>query len=173
MERKVEVVGAKKEWKDQFKQMKEQLDAVFTDELIAIHHIGSTAIEGIYAKPILDILVVVNDIEKVAHYQPAMQRLGYECLGENGISKRRFFIKGATYRSHHVHVFQKGNPEIERHLNFRDYLNHHSKEAQEYSQLKVKLAKKFPYDIQSYIEGKDAFIKEIDRKSISWKREDL
>ncbi|MBO0438821.1 GrpB family protein [Candidatus Enterococcus ikei] len=171
MTRKVEVVDAKKDWKNQFKHEEKQLESIFTNEMVAIYHIGSTAIEGIKAKPVIDIMMVVLDIEKVDNYNHAMEQLGYNCLGENGMFKRRFFIKGGDQRSHHIHVFQIGNPEIDRHLAFRDFLNNHREDAEAYSRLKSKLAEQFPYDIQAYIDGKDAFIKAIDRKAIVWKKE--
>jgi GrpB-like predicted nucleotidyltransferase (UPF0157 family) len=99
-----------------------------------------------------------------------MMRLGYQPKGEFGIPGRRFFIKGNdSARTHHVHVFQTGDPEVERHLGFRDYMIAHPQEAQAYHRLKEELAQKFPEDIESYIEGKDGFIKEMNRKAKAWR----
>lgn len=97
-----------------------------------------------------------------------MERIGYEAKGEFGITGRRFFIKGGDKRTHHVHVFEKGDKEIARHLAFRDYMLAHPKEAQQYSQLKQTLAQKHLLDIQQYIEGKNDYLQKIDEKAKNW-----
>ena len=98
-----------------------------------------------------------------------MERLGYEGLGENGISSRRFFLKrnkNTQKRTHHVHIFdQSAYGQIERHLDFRDYLRENPKEARNYEVLKEKLAQRYPENRDKYTEGKEAFIKEIERKA--------
>jgi GrpB-like predicted nucleotidyltransferase (UPF0157 family) len=97
-----------------------------------------------------------------------MKKLGYIPRGENGIPGRRYFLKGLYDRTHHVHIFQTGNPEIKRHLNFRNYMIAHLEDAAAYSELKRNLADKFRFDIEGYINGKDAFIKEMDRRAEEW-----
>jgi len=164
----IEVVPHHEKWQEMFVEESKKLRDIFRNEIINIYHIGSTAIKDIYAKPIIDILVEVRDIEEIDNYNEKMIQLGYEVKGENGIPNRRFFCKGGDQRTHHVHIFQQGNPEITRHLAFRDYLNHHPEEAQKYSNLKRALASKYKYDIESYIKGKDSFIKEIDGKAKKW-----
>lgn len=166
--RKVEVVPTKIAWSKLFEQEKEVLQSIFTDELLEIHHIGSTAIKNIHAKPIIDIMLVVAQVDRVDVHNRAMEQAGYECLGENGILNRRFFTKGGHKRTHHVHIFQEGNMEIKRHLAFRDYMNAHPKDAQEYGKLKVTLADQFPYNIQAYSNGKNEFISKIDKKATAW-----
>ena len=166
MIRKVIVVPHNPNWPELFKAEAGRLAAVLGRELVATHHIGSTAIPGIKAKPILDFLIEVNNIERVDGLNDDMVELGYVPRGEYGIPRRRFFTKDAgNTRTHHLHVFQTGNSEIERHLNFRDYMRAHPAEAQAYNRLKETLARKFPEDIEGYIRGKDAFIKEIDRRA--------
>ena len=88
--------------------------------VVALHHIGSTSIPGIFAKPIIDILLEVSDLEKLDKQSHALVALGYERLGEFGIVGRRYFRKNSAsgIRTHHVHAFQTGNAEIERHLAF-------------------------------------------------------
>lgn len=132
--------------------------------MVAIEHIGSTAIPGIKAKPIIDILLVVRDIERVDAKNNAMQNLGYEALGEYGIPGRRYFRKRKGEEdTHHVHTFQEGNPEVQRHVLFRDYLRAHADEAQAYTRLKERLAEQFQHDIDVYTEGKSGFIQRIDQ----------
>lgn len=169
--RKVEVVPHRDEWSELFLEESKKIKEVYGDEIIHIYHIGSTSIPAIHAKPVIDLMVEVADIERIDGYNEQMKQLNYEALGENGIPNRRFFMKGDDNRTHHVHIFEKGDAEIERHLAFRDYMMAHPEEAQSYSQLKKRLAKRFPENMDEYIEGKDSFIKTIDRKAAEWRKE--
>ena len=128
--------------------------------------IVSTAIPQIHAKPIIDMLVEVKDITNVDTHSSEMEALGYQALGEFGISGRRYFRKA---RTHHIHSFEVGSPQIERHLAFRDYMIAHTEAAQEYSELKRKIAKKYPDNIQGYMDEKDGFIKAMDLKAAKWR----
>lgn len=168
--RKVEVVPHNPKWRDAFAQEKQQIWQVFGDNVVAIHHIGSTAIPNIYAKPIIDLLVEVKAIAKIDRCNPSMAALGYEAMGEFGIPGRRFFRKNdaAGVRTHHVHTFEVGEPEVEKHLAFRDYMIAHLEDAQQYSELKRELARKYPYDISSYMDGKHEFIQQMNEKAAKW-----
>lgn len=166
--RKVEVIAYSEDWKKKFEEEAKQLQAIFGPEIIAIHHIGSTSVQALYAKPIIDIMPVVRDITKINTYNHAMLAIGYEPKGENGLPGRRYFQKGGDNRTHHVHMYESGNPEIQRHLAFRDYLRVYHDDAKEYGDLKKALAKKFPYDVESYINGKDQLAMEIEQKAIRW-----
>ncbi|MFX1570734.1 MAG: GrpB family protein [Promethearchaeota archaeon] len=170
MVRRIEVVPHDSNWKKKFNGEAEIIKSIFNEEIIAIHHIGSTAIPEISAKPIIDILIEVHNIYKIDGYNINMSEQGYIPKGEYGILGRRFFIKGSEeFRTFHVHIFEKENPEIKRLLNFRDYIIAHPKEAQNYSRLKEKLAREHPKDVNGYIDGKDAFIKSIDENAKDWK----
>lgn len=169
--RKVEVCPYNKEWSGQFTEEAKKITRIFQDEIGDIHHIGSTSVPGLKAKPIIDIMPVVKDIELADQYNQEMQTLGYEPKGENGIPGRRFFKKGGDQRTHHVHIFQEGSYHIKRHLAFRDYLREHADEKQKYGELKESLAKQFPYDMESYINGKESLVKEIEAKALDWNKE--
>jgi GrpB-like predicted nucleotidyltransferase (UPF0157 family) len=173
MIRKVEVVPHNPHWHREFQNESAQVIVALGDNVIAIDHIGSTAIPAIYAKPIIDILVSVADVAKVDDRNASMQVLGYEIMGEYGITGRRFFRKDneSGIRTHHVHVFTVGSAQINRHLAFRDYMRVHPEEAQQYSDLKQRLAKQFPDDIEGYMDGKDEFIKAIDQKAAVWQHQ--
>ncbi|WP_349632618.1 GrpB family protein [Peribacillus simplex] len=106
--RKVEIVPYKKEWSKLFHEECQKLQEIFGHELINLYHIGSTAIPTIHAKPIIDILAVVKDVECVADFNKEMEEIGYDARWENGIAGRRFFRKGGDERTHHIHMFQKG-----------------------------------------------------------------
>jgi GrpB-like predicted nucleotidyltransferase (UPF0157 family) len=162
MKRIVELVLHNPEWMVEYEKEAAVLTAVFQPILLAIHHIGSTAVPGILAKPIIDVLAEVGEITAVDAYNPAMAAMGYIAKGENGIPGRRYFRKGSdSHHTHHVHVFQTGHPEITRHLNFRDYLIAHPETAQAYSKLKMQLAQKYREEPALYTNAKTAFIQRV------------
>jgi GrpB-like predicted nucleotidyltransferase (UPF0157 family) len=173
MTRKVEVVPHNPDWRSLFEIESNQIAIALGENVIAIHHIGSTSIETIYAKPIIDILVEVSSIDKVDEQNSSMQLLGYQCMGEFGIKDRRFFLKDNQdgIRTYHIHIFEVGSVHIARHLTFRDYLNIHIEDALAYSLLKRSLAEKYPHDIESYMDGKQDFIREIDCEAVEWRRQ--
>lgn len=166
--RKIEVKEFSKKWATDFQQESKSLNDIFKEEIVEIHHIGSTSIEGLSAKPIIDIMPIVRDIQRVDVYNEQMIQLGYTPKGENGLPGRRYFQKGGDNRTHHVHIYEQGNPEIMRHLVFRDYLKSHPVVAKKYGELKSMLAKKFPYDVESYIAGKDKFVQAVEEKAKRW-----
>lgn len=169
MSRTIEVVPHDPAWDALFQAERDALRQAFEGEALAIHHIGSTSIPGIKAKPVIDILVEVRDIDRVEDHDEAMTALGYEPKGELGIPGRRFYIKGGEeHRSHHVHVFECGHPEIARHRDFCAYLRAHPEMAARYSALKEDLAREFKQDLDRYTEGKTGLIREIDRKARLW-----
>jgi GrpB-like predicted nucleotidyltransferase (UPF0157 family) len=170
MARKVEVTSYNPQWKDQFQREKERLDKVFHGSNAVIHHIGSTSVEGLAAKPIIDFLIVVPDIGIADDKTEELENLGYVGKGENGIPDRRYFFleddKGE--RLYHVHIFQTGSEHINRHLVFRDYLRTFKDEAEKYGDLKSELASKHPADIDAYIEGKNRFVQELEKRAMEW-----
>lgn len=161
---KIDVVAHDPAWAELFEVEAERIKQALGDNCLEIHHIGSTSIPGLCAKPVIDILPVVMNIQEVDKATKAMESLGYEAKGENGIAFRRYFQKGKNFRTHNVHVYQKGDPEINRYLKFRDWMISHPSDAQCYGKLKQELAKKFPNDILKYCNGKDAFVASIDSK---------
>ncbi|WP_026477935.1 GrpB family protein [Alkaliphilus transvaalensis] len=167
--RKVEILPYNKEWPVLYRQEVDNLKTIIENLAIDFHHIGSTAIVGIQAKPIIDIMVEVSNIDAIDMLKDKFINLGYVMMGEYGIPNRRFIIKGDLLnRSHHIHIFLQGDKEVGRHLNFRDYLNAHPHVAQEYSNLKLKLVDEFPDNMEGYIAGKNALIKEIDKRAEVW-----
>ena len=161
------------QWPDIFEVEANRLREVFGEELIAVHHIGSTSVPGLKAKPIIDIMPVVRDIKVVDEFNDKMMGLAYEPVGECGIPGRRYFRKGEEVRTHQIHIFQINSRDIERHLAFRDFLRQHAYEAKKYGELKVKLADHFPNDIEAYMDGKDDFIKNLEQTAIKWHGEIL
>ncbi|WP_214480140.1 GrpB family protein [Bacillus sp. SM2101] len=166
--RKVEVHRYNSDWSRQFDLEKQALMHIYQTLAASYHHIGSTSIPNMSAKPIIDIMIEVDDLGLVDSLNGLMENIGYEARGENGVEDRRYFQKGGNHRTHHVHVFPTGHPQVLRHIIFRGYLINHSDEAMEYATLKERLATQYANDIASYIAEKDAFIKEIDRKAAKW-----
>lgn len=169
--RKVEVILHDPKWQEAFEAESKHIVDALGKNVVVIHHIGSTAIPGIYAKPIIDLLVEVKDIIEVDEQSSAMASLGYEVMGEFEIPGRRYFRKDNQegVRTHHVHAFEVGSEQVERHLTFRDYMIAHPEDAQRYSELKRYLAREHPTSINSYMDGKDEFIKEMDKKAAQWR----
>ena len=100
-----------------------------------------------------------------------MESLGYEVMGEYGIPGRRYFRKDNRegIRTHNIHAFEAGSAEVERHVAFRDYMIAHPADACRYSELKRKLAEEHPQSMDGYMDGKDGFIKEMDRRAAQWR----
>ncbi len=143
---------------------------ILGENCAAVYHIGSTAVPGLAAKPIIDILPVVRDITAVDAVNPQFAAAGYEAMGEYGIPGRRYFRKGwGDGETVHVHVFGQGSAgEIRRHLAVRDFLRTHPADAAAYGKLKIRLARQFEWDIGAYCDGKDAFVKDLECRATAW-----
>ncbi|MCA1321687.1 GrpB family protein [Bacillus tianshenii] len=170
MTRKYFVVDHNPLWMEQFQTEKTLLKEIFGRSAVNIHHIGSTAIPSIKAKPIIDILIEVTSLSEVDMLNPELGKLGYEAKGENGIAERRYFQKGGIKRSHHLHCFLSDHPEVKRHLNFRDYLIANPEKAMEYSGLKHRLSVENDGDREAYLKGKEPLIKQFDKEAEIWFR---
>ena len=171
--RKVELVPHDPLWSSQFATESEKISAILGDHCRGIFHIGSTAIPNIYAKPIIDILVLVDDLSIIDSFDTQFETLAYHCMGEYGIPGRRYYWKGQQPRSHHIHLFEQHDPEAIRHLGFKDHLLTHPDAAQGYSWIKRCLAKQFADDIEAYINGKASFIQMIDYRAGTAKPQQL
>ncbi|ALZ60110.1 MULTISPECIES: GrpB family protein [Bacillus] len=171
--RKIVVVPHENHWSEKFQMEAKRLKSAMP-ETVKIYHIGSTSVPGLAAKPIIDMIMEVENIERVDGWNERFIELGYIVKGENGISRRRYFIHGTEEkRSYHLHVFEKGNPEIVRHLAFRDYMMAHCEEAEAYATLKKELAEKYTYDGELYTEGKNEFVRNVDEKAKEWRKNNV
>lgn len=172
MARKVEVTAYNPAWPAMFKGESKLLKSALGRNCMEIFHIGSTAVPGMMAKPIIDILVSVKDLSKVDDAADKMADLGYEALGENGIPGRRFFRKGGEQPTHHVHIFENDDQaQIQRHLAVVEYLCAHERRREEYSELKMYLAEAYPEDINGYMEGKDYFVSQLEQEALNSREE--
>lgn len=128
----------------------------------AIHHIGSTAVPGLAAKPVIDILMEVSSLDALDTLSEKMIGIGYVRRGELGILGRRYFSKGDEDRTHHLHAFASNDTNLVRHLAFRDYLRANPMIAKEYGELKKGVAETCENDLGRYCDGKDAYVKRIE-----------
>lgn len=167
----VRVVSHDPNWPARFEIERGRIAGALGDIVAALHHIGSTAVPGIPAKPIIDILLEVSDLGELDRRAPRMESLGYEVKGEFGIPGRRYFRRDDEHRvrTHQVHAFGLGSEDAVRHLAFRDYMIAHPQIAQSYGGLKQQLAERFPGDIEAYMDGKDRFVKEHQAKALFWR----
>lgn len=160
--RTITVVAYQDNWPALFEREKALLSKVLVPKnLVAIHHIGSTSVKGLAAKPVIDILIEVNNIENIAQHNDALASMGFIAKGENGISGRRYFQKGGNKRSHHLHIFERGNQHVINHLRFRNYLRSNAQAAQEYSKIKKQAALACENDPVIYMQLKGSFISQV------------
>ena len=168
-QREVELVPHNPDWSHQADEEAQRILSGLSFPIIGIYHIGSTSVAGIKAKPILDFVIEVEDLEDVIQAVPEFKTIGYTSKGEFGIPGRQFFTMDTDgYRTHHLHVFEKGHPDIERHTVFRDFLRANPNAAREYEKLKEKLAKRFPKQSGNYTEAKSDFILSMDEVARYW-----
>jgi GrpB-like predicted nucleotidyltransferase (UPF0157 family) len=168
-QREVELVPHNPEWEKLANQEVRNIQDCLSIPIIGIYHIGSTSVPDIKAKPILDFVMEVKDIEKLIQEAHKLEGIGYVSRGEYGIPGRQFFTKDTNgERTHHLHVFQQGHPDIERHLVFRDYLRANPEAAREYEILKEQLAERFPDQSNKYTEAKSNFILSMDEVARYW-----
>jgi len=146
-----------------------EIKKILGENCSAIYHIGSTSVPGLAAKPIIDIMPVVHDLQAVDRVSAVWEEIGYEYMGEFGIPGRRYLRKGGDERTHQVHIFAENNShDIARHLAVRDYLRVHRDVCVRYAALKKALAKKYPYDIDGYCCGKEKFVQQSERDALAW-----
>ncbi|MEL6592256.1 MAG: GrpB family protein [Bacteroidota bacterium] len=148
-------------WKEAFEAEKQRLELALTDSVISIEHIGSTAIPGLLAKPVIDIGIGLSNYEAGFACVAALEELGYLYKGENGIAERHYFRTNSEIVLHHLHMFPDGHPKLRDHLLFRDYLLAHPEELQAYQALKLILQQENSGNRQTYTEGKHDFITRI------------
>ena len=160
--RTIEVVEYNPLWPKRFESERDLLHRTLRDVAVEIHHIGSTAVPGLAAKPIIDILIEVTDLSALDSLDGEMEAIGYEPKGEFGIPGRRYFRKGGDERTHHIHAFAQGDFNVTRHVAFRDYLRANPDVAREYGELKKRVALECQNDIDRYCDGKDAYINRVE-----------
>lgn len=160
----IEVQAYNEQWPVQFQKIKHNLQKHIKGSYLSIEHVGSTSVPGLYAKPKIDIdIIVKNNLEKPAIILD-LNSIGYDHIGDMGITGREAF-RYARSADHNLYLIEEINIAWLNHRYLRDYLREHENVRTTYSELKLSLAQKFPDDIDAYIDGKTAFIIDILRKS--------
>lgn len=148
------------EWGKDFKLESKRIQDSIGKYIVNVHHIGSTAVKNLSAKPILDIAIEIKDFEDGVKISLSLKNLGYSYKGTNILPDRHYFIKGEP-RTHQIHMYQRGNKYLIEQLQFRDYLIENREARIEYEQLKLNLVKAHKNDKHKYAEEKTAFVKSI------------
>jgi GrpB-like predicted nucleotidyltransferase (UPF0157 family) len=148
------------QWTNEFEIEKDHIQKAIGHNIVDIHHIGSTAIKGLSAKPIIDMAIEIKDFSHGEKSITALERLGYSFRGTNVLPERFYFNKGEP-RTHQIHMYQSGNKYLLEQLQFRDYLRNNPQERKEYEQLKIRLAKVNKNDKHKYADEKTEFVRSI------------
>jgi GrpB-like predicted nucleotidyltransferase (UPF0157 family) len=159
---RVEISEYDPTWAELFERERQRLSGVFDSRALGIEHIGSTAVPGLCAKPIVDILVGLDRLELTEEQIAAMERLDYEYLGEFGLPGRLYFR--TSPRKYHVHVVEHSGEHWERHLVFRDALRSDAEERRRYDELKRRLAAE-GHSRDAYTELKTPLIREVEARA--------
>jgi len=167
-QRVIEVINYDASWKGLFEREKALLFDAIGSNALSIEHIGSTSVEGLVAKPIIDILIEVISLTELDASNKQIMKLAYIAKGENGIPARRYFQKGGNERTHHVHAFQTGNMHLMRHRAFKAYLIAHPEVSFEYGQIKKQAIKNCDNNINRYMALKNQFIQKHEKIAIDW-----
>jgi len=164
--KKVLVVPYDEKWKQEFEHIKAELLCSLANYVIAIEHVGSTSVEGLAAKPIIDIDVIIKDYNFFERVKEKLSQIGYIYEGDLGIKDRQAFKyeEKPHLMKHHLYVCPEYSEELKRHIAFRDYLRSHSEDRDWYGAVKILAAKRYPEDINSYMIAKSPCALEIIHK---------
>lgn len=158
----VTVVPYDARWAGLFEEAAREIAAALRSAILGVHHVGSTSVPGLCAKPILDILVAIASFEHGTELVPALSGLNYEFRPDEEIPDRHFLRRRrGDVRTHHLSLAEPASHYYRVTLAFRDALRADPHLASQYGALKLRLAERFPRDRQSYIDGKTAFIARV------------
>ena len=161
--KKVVVLPYDRSWKYAFEEIKREIEDAIGDLIIGIEHVGSTSVEGLSAKPIIDIDVIIKDYSIFAAVVSRLEAIGYIHEGDLGIKEREAFkYSDKSYlQQHHLYVCPQQSEELQRHITFRDFLVNNPEAVKKYGAVKEKAAQLFPNNIEKYIEYKSHCIEEL------------
>jgi GrpB-like predicted nucleotidyltransferase (UPF0157 family)/RimJ/RimL family protein N-acetyltransferase/ribosomal protein S18 acetylase RimI-like enzyme len=167
MGKAVSVVPYSSRWKEDFALLRDRIAGAAGSCFSAVEHVGSTSVEGLCAKPIVDIDAVLADAGLFPAAKDALAGIGYEYEGDRGIPGREAFryVGGEILPKHNLYVCPPDSPELARHLALRNWLREHPAGAEAYGRIKQRAAEDFPYEIERYIEAKTPFIESVYREA--------
>lgn len=167
---KVELQLHDPQWAKNAMAESKALASILGATLLTVHHVGSTAIPGIHAKLVLDLIPVVTSLSELDRRQTDIEALGYEWWGELGLPGRRYCTKTDPVTGRRLtqfHCYVEGSPEITRHLAFRDYLRENPDIAAAYDREKAHCQSLNPDDSHAYGDCKEAWIKKIEAEALA------
>lgn len=167
----VNLLPHEEQWDKTAKETILALKSLLGDVAIDIQHIGSTAINGIYAKPIIDIAVAVDSLDSIKPYIDLLEQNGIIFRNEDVCGQLLFVIGDDETRTHHIHIVIWNSTAWQNYIIFRDYLNTFPEQAKKYESLKLKLASKFADNRQSYTVGKQELIETILTQAQFWREQ--
>ncbi|WP_238916329.1 GrpB family protein [Clostridium sp. YIM B02555] len=155
-------------WSHEFEKIKICIEKELGDNIIGIEHVGSTSIEGLAAKPIIDLDVIIESYDNFEEVKAKLETLGYYHEGDLDVRGREAFAydenEKMEFMTHHLYVCPKNSDELNRHITFRNYMRTSKEDVEKYSAIKLQAAKLYPKDIDSYCEYKSPCIIEIYKK---------
>ena len=158
----VELVDYNENWVKEYEEEEKLLKDVLKDKIIEIHHIGSTSIPGLKAKPVIDILIVIDSLKNISEIEELLKPFDYENRGTQGVEDRFFFAKGPEdARTHYIHFTEPNSNTYYNQILFKKYLINHPEYIQNYFDLKQNLAEKYANERPKYTQGKNDFIKKV------------
>lgn len=157
------VVPYDKTWKSAFEEIKKEIEGAIGNLIIGIEHVGSTSVEGLSAKPCIDIDVIIKDYATFDTVVRHLETIGYTHEGNLGIKDREAFkyVDKPHLQKHHLYVCPQYSEELYRHITFRDFLRSNPEAAKKYGSIKETAARLFPDNIDKYIEYKSPCIEEL------------
>ena len=158
----VELEEYNSNWKSDYLSEEVLLKEVLGDKILEIHHVGSTSIPGLKAKPVIDILVVIESLEQIAEIEELLSEYDYSNRGQQGVSDRYFFAKGPEdARTHYIHFVEPKSNTYYNLVLFKRYLLEHPEYIKKYCDLKNELAEKYADDRKMYTASKSEFIASV------------
>ena len=151
-------------WPQLFETLRSRIEAAIQGMAAAIEHVGSTAVPGLAAKPIIDVDVLLISASHLPLVIAKLASIGYEHRGDLGVAGREAFRIPPNDLPHHLYVCPSSSPEYRRHISFRDYLRTHPADANGYASLKRELVRTFGDDREAYTQAKSRFVAEILRR---------
>ena len=164
--KRVVVAPYEEAWKTAFEKIKNEIEAEIGDLVLGIEHVGSTSVEGMSAKPCIDMDVIIKDYSVFDEIVGKLGAIGYIHEGDLGIRNREAFkyTNKPHLMKHHLYVCPQDSEELHRHIIFRDFLRQNTEAVKEYSSVKEKAAELYPNDIDQYIAYKSPCIEELYKK---------
>jgi len=171
----ITIVPADLSWPEEFEKIRVMISGFIGDLILGIEHVGSTSIPGLAAKPIIDLDVIIEDIDRLPVIIERLDKAGFDHEGNLGIEGREAFKRRFDdgYMKYHLYVCPKEAKPLKEHIAFRDYLRLHPDPALEYERIKRDLVRKNPHDIDHYVNGKTSFVEMIVKKALVLEKKDF